>query len=58
MWASKLKVPTVLILDNCDELLHKFKDDFQNLVKKLVKQFRFFDSVAYCKAHDIISGFF
>ena len=41
MWASKLKVPTVLILDNCDELLHKFKDDFQNLVKKLVKQSRF-----------------
>ena len=41
MWASKLKVPTVLILDNCDEVLQKFKDDFQNLVKKLVKQSRF-----------------
>jgi len=41
MWASKLKVPTVLILDNCDEVLHKYKNDFQNLVKKLVKQSRF-----------------
>jgi len=41
MWASKLKVPTVFILDNCDEVLQKDKDDFQNLVKKLVKQSRF-----------------
>ena len=41
MWASKLKIPTVLILDNCDELLHKFKDAFQNLIKNLVRHSRF-----------------
>ena len=40
-WASKLRVPTLLIFDNCDELLHKHKDAFQNLVKKLVKQSQF-----------------
>ena len=38
MWASKLRVPTLLIFDNCDELLHKHKDPFQNLMKNLVRQ--------------------
>ena len=38
MWASKLKVPTLIILDNCDELLHKHKDPFQNLMKNLVRR--------------------
>ena len=41
MWASKLRVPTLLIFDNCDELLHKHKDVFQNLMKNLVKQSQF-----------------
>ena len=41
MWASKLKVPTLLIFDNCDELLHKHKDPFQNLMKNLVRQSQF-----------------
>ena len=38
MWANKLKVPTLFIFDNCDELLHKYKDPFQNLVKNLVRR--------------------
>ena len=37
-WASKLRVPTLLIFDNCDELLYKHKDAFQNLVKKLLRK--------------------
>jgi len=37
MWASKLKVPSIFIFDNCDELLHK-NDAFQNSIKKLVQQ--------------------
>ena len=41
MWASKLKVPTLFIFDNCDELLHKNKDAFQNLMKNLVRQSQF-----------------
>ena len=41
MWASKLKVSTLLIFDNCDELLHKSKDAFQNLMKNLVRQSQF-----------------
>ena len=41
MWASKLNVPTVLILDNCDEVLHQYKDAFQNLIKNLVRQSQF-----------------
>ena len=41
MWASKLKVHTLLIFDNCDELLHKRKDTFQNLMKSLVRQSQF-----------------
>ena len=36
MWASKLKVSTLLIFDNCDELLHKRRNTFQNLMKNLV----------------------
>ena len=38
MWASKLKVPTLFIFDNCDELLHKHKDAFQILMKNLVRR--------------------
>ena len=38
MWASKLKVTTLFIFDNCDELLHKHKDPFQNLMKNLVRR--------------------
>ena len=41
MWASKLKVPTLFIFDNCDELLHKQKDAFQNLMKNLVRRSQF-----------------
>ena len=41
MWASKLKVHTLLIFDNCDELLHKRKDTFQNLMKNFVRQSQF-----------------
>ena len=41
MWASKLKVPTLFIFDNCDELLHKHKGPFQNLMKNLVRQSQF-----------------
>ena len=41
MWASKLKVPTLFIFDNCDELLHKHKDAFQNLMKNLVRRSQF-----------------
>ena len=41
IWASKLKVPTLFIFDNCDELFHKHKDTFQNLMKSLVKQSQF-----------------
>ena len=38
MWASKLKVSTLFIFDNCDELLHKHKNPFQNLMKNLVRR--------------------
>ena len=38
MWASKLKVTTLVIFDNCDELLHKHKDPFQNMIKNLFKR--------------------
>ena len=38
MWASKLKVATLFIFDNCDEVLHKYKDAFQNLMKNLVRR--------------------
>ena len=41
MWAHKLKVPTLLIFDNCDELLHKNKDPFQILINNLVGQSQF-----------------
>ena len=41
MWASKLKVPTLFIFDNCDELLHKHKDAFQILMKNLVRRSQF-----------------
>ena len=34
---SKLKVPTLFIFDNCDELLHKYKDAFQIMMKNLVR---------------------
>ena len=37
-WASKLEVPSLLIIDNCDELLHRHKDAFQKLMKTLVRQ--------------------
>ena len=40
-WASKLKVPTLFIIDNCDELLHQRKDTFQNVMKNLVRQSQF-----------------
>ena len=38
MWASKLKVSTLFIFDNCDELLHKYNETFQNLMKNLVRR--------------------
>ena len=38
IWASKLEVPSLLIIDNCDELLHRNKDAFQKLMKTLVRQ--------------------
>ena len=40
-WASKLKVTTLFIFDNCDELRHRYKDAFQNFMKNLVKQSQF-----------------
>ena len=49
MWASKLRVPTLIIFDNCDELLHKHKDPFQNLMKKLVRQSQFLKVVLTAK---------
>ena len=41
MWANKLKVPTLFIFDNCDELFHKHKDAFQNLIRNLVRRSQF-----------------
>ena len=38
MWARKLKVTTLVIFDNCDELLHKHKDPFQDMMKNLFKR--------------------
>ena len=49
MWASKLRVPTLLIFDNCDELLHKHKDPFQNLIKNLVRQSWFLKAMLTAK---------
>ena len=58
MWASKLKIPTVLILDNCDELLHKFKDAFQNLIKNLVRHSRFLKMLLTAKQMTSFLGSF
>ena len=49
MWASKLKVTTLFIFDNCDELLHKHKDPFQNFVRNLVRQSQFLKVVLTAK---------
>ena len=49
MLASKLKVTTLFIFDNCDELLHKHKDPFQNFVRNLVRQSQFLKVVLTAK---------
>jgi len=36
-WARELKVETLLILDNCDHILHKNQDEFQTLLKNMIK---------------------
>ena len=36
-WARELKVETLLILDNCDHTLHKNQDEFQTLLKNMIK---------------------
>ena len=36
-WARELKVETLLILDNCDNLLHKNQEKFQTLLKNMIK---------------------
>jgi len=54
-WASKLKV---LILDNCDELLHKFKDAFQNLIKNLVWHSQFLKMLLTAKQMTSFLGSF
>ena len=57
-WASKLKVTTLLIFDNCDELLHKYKDPFQNLMKNLVRQSQFLKVVFTAKQMTSFLGSF
>ena len=58
MWASKLKVPTLLIFDNCDELLHKHKDSFQMLMKNLVRQSQFLKVMLTAKQITSLLGSF
>ena len=53
-----MRVPTLLIFDNCDELLHKHKDAFQNLMKKLVKQSRFLSAMLTAKQMTSFLGSF
>ena len=36
-WARELKVETLLILDNCDHILHKNQNEFQTLLKNIIK---------------------
>ena len=36
-WIRELRVETLLILDNCDHLLHKNQDEFQTLLKNMIK---------------------
>ena len=36
-WARELNVETLLILDNCDHLLHINQDEFQTLLKNMIK---------------------
>jgi len=36
-WARELKVETLLILDNCDHIWHKNQDEFQTLLKNMIK---------------------
>ena len=37
VWARELKVETLLILDNCDHLLHKNQNEFQTLLKNMIR---------------------
>ena len=55
---SKLRVPTLLIFDNCDELLHKHKDSFQNFVRNLVRQSQFLKVVLTAKQMTSFLGSF
>ena len=57
-WASKLKVPTLLIFDDCDELLHNDKDPFQNFMKNLVRQSQFLKVVFTAKEMTSFLGSF
>jgi len=34
-WAKEVKYPVVLILDNCDVILHEKRDNFQNLLQRV-----------------------
>ena len=58
MWASKLKVPSIFIFDNCDELLHKNKDPFQNSIKKLVRRSHFLKVMLTAKQMTLFLGSF
>ena len=36
-WAKDLSYPTVMIFDNCDDILHRQKNELQELTKKLLQ---------------------
>ena len=36
-WTRELRVETLLILDNCDHILHKNQSEFQSLLKNMIK---------------------
>ena len=36
-WTRELKVETLVILDNCDHILHKNQSEFQTLLKNMIK---------------------
>lgn len=36
-WAKYISVPTILILDNCDSLVHRSQDEFQRFILNLLR---------------------
>ena len=49
-WARELKVETLLILDNCDHILHRNQNEFQTLLKNMIRYSHYLKSTVNCKA--------